>query len=231
MDRPAVSCKILAHRGDTEAGPDNSIPAIRGLARLDVDGLEFDVRVTADGVALATHDPTIGGLTFEAITLEQVRRLQGPDVDEFSRIATLAEVGELLDDGLTVNLELKSEGIGPELVQSIRTMDSRFDLLVSSFDARPLVSIKREVEGVRTGLITSVPIADPLAPLEAAGADALSAHWHLVDEALVDELRRRGFPLYVWTVNDPEAMTRMAGLGAAAIISDRPRLALDVLGR
>lgn len=38
-------------------------------------------------------------------------------------------------------------------------------------------------------------------------------------------------PVYVWTLNDPQRMIRMIGLGVDGLITDRPALAREVLGR
>jgi glycerophosphoryl diester phosphodiesterase len=38
-------------------------------------------------------------------------------------------------------------------------------------------------------------------------------------------------PVYVWTVNDPQRMIRMIGLGVDGLITDRPALAREVLAR
>lgn len=222
---------ILAHRGVTEKAPDNSLPAFRALRDVNVDGLEFDVRVTADGVAIATHDPTIGGHLFESLTLPEIRRLQGSAVDEATRIPSLEEVLETLPRGLTVNLELKSSEVGKSLLAAIADMDRAFDLMVSSFDARPLDFVRRGLPHVEIGLINSVPIADPLARVRECGASALSAHWRLVGQGLVDELRTNEIALYVWTVNGEAEIRRMADWGVHAIITDVPRRALATLGR
>lgn len=222
---------VLAHRGVTENAPDNSIPAVRALQDLSVDGLEFDVRVSADDIPIATHDPTVAGRTFESLTLSDLRQLQGAAVDDPHRIPTLDEVLAVLPTGLTVNLELKSERLGSRLVAAIEQMDTAYDLVVTSFDRRPLLELKTTLPRVTTGLINSVPIADPVASIRDCQASALSSHWRLVDRDLVEELARCGIALFVWTVNDDTEIRRMADLGVAAIITDVPRTALALLGR
>jgi glycerophosphoryl diester phosphodiesterase len=49
--------------------------------------------------------------------------------------------------------------------------------------------------------------------------------------AMVAAWHRRGFRVYVWTVNDPNDVELVLKLGVDAIISDRPRMVLDRLGR
>jgi glycerophosphoryl diester phosphodiesterase len=136
-----------------------------------------------------------------------------------------------LPQKLTVNLELKSSEVEKNLIEAIANMDHVFDLMVSSFDARPLVSVRRQLPHVKVGLINSAPIADPLSRVRECGASALSAHWRLVGQGLVDELRTNEIALYVWTVNGDAEIREMADLGVHAIITDVPRRALDTLRR
>jgi glycerophosphoryl diester phosphodiesterase len=49
--------------------------------------------------------------------------------------------------------------------------------------------------------------------------------------ALVDAWHRRGHRVYVWTVNEPDDVDLMLKLGVDAIITDRPRMALERIGR
>ena len=202
--------------------------ALRALSDVPVDGLEFDVRITYDDVPIATHDPSIGGYTFESRTLAQIRRLQGDSVDAETRIPTLVEVLEALRDGITVNLEIKSPHTGGTLLEHLPEMDSRFDLLVSSFDERPLKQVRESLPRIALGLINSVPLQDTLGRL--AGYTALSAHWRLVEEELATQLRDHDITLYVWTVNEEEDIRRMIELGVDAIITDDSTTALKVRG-
>jgi len=48
---------------------------------------------------------------------------------------------------------------------------------------------------------------------------------------IVEKLRRNGFRVYVWTVNEPDDVDLMIKLGVDGIISDRPRFVLNRLGR
>src|SRR2546427_13263169 len=54
---------VLAHRGGCAVGPENTVAAFdRGMA-VGADGLELDVRLSADGVPVVHHDPTLDRTT------------------------------------------------------------------------------------------------------------------------------------------------------------------------
>ncbi|HEU4534627.1 MAG TPA: glycerophosphodiester phosphodiesterase family protein, partial [Polyangiaceae bacterium] len=53
----------------------------------------------------------------------------------------------------------------------------------------------------------------------------------LVDDAFLGECARRGTWVNVWTVNDPNEMAALIAEGVGGIITDRPDLLADALGR
>jgi len=52
----------------------------------------------------------------------------------------------------------------------------------------------------------------------------------VVDRRLVEAAHRRGLQVHVWTVDEPEDMRRLLGLGVDGLMSDRPDLLLEVVG-
>jgi glycerophosphoryl diester phosphodiesterase len=54
---------VVAHRGASAHAPENTLAAFEDALRLGVDALEFDVRVTADGVPVVHHDATLDRTT------------------------------------------------------------------------------------------------------------------------------------------------------------------------
>ena len=50
---------VIAHRGASGSAPENTLPAFELAVRQGADAFELDVRLTADGVAVVVHDPTL----------------------------------------------------------------------------------------------------------------------------------------------------------------------------
>ncbi len=67
-DRSVGPMLIVGRRGDVAKWPENTLQGIRSAARLPADGIEFDVRQSADGTFYLMHDPrvdrTTGGTGF-----------------------------------------------------------------------------------------------------------------------------------------------------------------------
>ena len=53
----------FAHRGDQDAGPENTMLAFEGAVRLGFDYIETDVQETSDGILVTFHDAILDRLT------------------------------------------------------------------------------------------------------------------------------------------------------------------------
>ena len=72
--------QIIAHRGASGAHPEHTIGAYEAAVAEGADGVECDIRLTADGHLICMHDRTLGRTTdgsgpVGAATLAQIRRL------------------------------------------------------------------------------------------------------------------------------------------------------------
>ena len=98
---------IVAHRGDAENFPENTLPAIDSAWRSGIRHVEFDVQVAADGVPYVIHDAALERTTHAAgdLRLMTSGQLDGLDAGEparfgrrhaGTRLPRLAAVAELL---------------------------------------------------------------------------------------------------------------------------------------
>jgi glycerophosphoryl diester phosphodiesterase len=67
--------------------------------------------------------------------------------------------------------------------------------------------------------------------VEVCHPDVIAAPKDITDDAWVKAVHAHGRKYFVWTVNQPDDIVRMAQLDVDAIITDRPDVALRVLGQ
>ncbi|MDP8257039.1 MAG: glycerophosphodiester phosphodiesterase family protein [Candidatus Alcyoniella australis] len=77
--------RIVAHRGDTEYAPENTLPALEHAYQIGVIAAEIDLRHTADGYYVLMHDDDVDRTTngsgrVDQMTLEQIRQLEVDDL-------------------------------------------------------------------------------------------------------------------------------------------------------
>src|SRR5580698_9368706 len=89
---------VFAHRGCTEGFTENTIDAFAEARRLGADGVELDVRLTADGALAIHHDADIPGMG-------PVAALGVSDLP--AHVPLLADVLAVCE-GMVVNVEIKN---------------------------------------------------------------------------------------------------------------------------
>jgi len=82
--------EIVAHRGDAEHFPENSLPALEAAWRLGLRFAEFDVQLSADGVPYVIHDANLNRTTSSSgdLRLMNSGQLDGIDACEPGRFGT-----------------------------------------------------------------------------------------------------------------------------------------------
>jgi len=125
--RPA---HVVAHRGNPEAAPDNTLRAIVSAAENGADIIEIDVRMTKDGVLILCHDKEapLAGYTKYAVPETELSVLQSLEIadaraESGDRLITLEEAFRLIKEQyphVVLELDLKDRRI--EVVQAIRAL-------------------------------------------------------------------------------------------------------------
>src|SRR4051794_10564217 len=99
--RPLGPAAVLfAHRGARAHAPENTLEAFRLALRLGATGLESDVWVTADGVAVLDHDGVVG-----RVRKRPIRTLDREELPE--HIPTLEELYEACGTAVPLSLDVK----------------------------------------------------------------------------------------------------------------------------
>ena len=215
---------LLGHRGARKAAPENTLEAFDLALAHGCDGFEFDVRRTADGEAMVVHDATLAGLEVEATEHAELRRRAGSSLPP-----TLEEVVERYAARAVLDIEIKGRGLEDRVVGLLRQLTPRREYVVSSFLPEVLVALRLRQADLPLGFIcdrTYALVAWPKLPVQ-----YVMPRLDLVTQKRMDKLHAAGKKVFVWTVNEPKDMVRLAGAGADGIISDDTELLGKTLGR
>lgn len=250
----------FAHRGGSALWPENTCEAFRGAIELGIGHLETDVHLSRDGELVVMHDARLerttngSGLVGDHSYAELARLDAGhrfsPDGRSFPfrgkgvRVPRLRDVFDL-SPSVRVNVEMKGgRGRMPRaLLDFVETCGLAERILVASADYALGREFRRLAKGrVATSASTREVLAFWLAARAGAtallpiGYDALQvppthAGLTVVTEAFVRAAHSRALQVHVWTIDDPPEMQRLVALDVDGIMTDRPDLLLDVLGR
>jgi len=220
---------IIAHRGASSEASENTLLAIRRALEIGVDGIEVDVRLSADKHPVLMHDERVDRTTngrgfVSEMSLEELKRLSTPDGE---KIPTLEEALELVDGKCRLIVELKvPEAVEPAL-RAVKNHDALSWVIFSSFYHRALLKLSSLNPNVRTGVIVSSQPISPARLALDAKACAIFQKYTYLDRKIVDEAHEQGLDIYAWTVDNVESATRLASIGVDGIVTNRPRLLLD----
>ncbi|MEO5845207.1 MAG: glycerophosphodiester phosphodiesterase [Caldimonas sp.] len=123
---PALALDLQAHRGGRGLWPENTLAAFENALRMGVTTIELDIAITADGVAVITHDPALSPATTRDADGRWVKE-PGPLI----RSLTLAEVQRYDVGRLNPELAYGKTFAGQQAVdgQRIPTLASLFALV------------------------------------------------------------------------------------------------------
>ncbi len=209
---------LLAHRGDHRLHAENSLDALlAGLALPELAGLEFDVRLSADGVPVVLHDETLARVQGRP---ERAADLSAADLEGLG-VPRLADVLAACPPPAFLDVELK-EDMGEAALAVLRTARGRADgsldrVVVSAFEAASLATIHRIAPAVACWLNADEPVtAELVAAAARLGCRAISVDWRRLDRRSVDLASAAGLDVAAWTVTSRATLARMAGLRVVA---------------
>lgn len=241
--KPRYQRVVIAHRGAGGLAPENTLAGIKVALQQQAPLVEVDLRRSQDGVLLLLHDRTVDRTTngtgavhtLPWSTIEQLDAgshfapdFAGAPIPPLETVLAFVK-----GQPTTLVIELKDTalypGIEQALVEMLRRYEMREQTLVISFDRAPLAALRQLMPDLRQGLLTIYPInLDDLDDLDAtishADTKLISIFWPSVicDPTLLHRLHKRGYRVWVWTVNQRWQMRLLGWLGVDGITTDRP---------
>ena len=229
----------LAHRGASSLAPENTMASFRKAVEVGADGLEFDVQLSKDGIAVVIHDEkldrtTSGSGLVKDYTLDELRNLDAGSWFKGDYTGeSIPTLDELLDEfagtNLVFNIELKSgivlyPGLEEKVIKAVTSRKLEEQVIISSFNHYSLVTCRELNSDLRTGMLYVAGLYEPWNYARQLGC--YSVHplfYHLQHPELVMGFREHNLPIYAWTVNETAYMELMVAGGIDAIITDRPQ--------
>ncbi len=230
--------EVIGHRGAAALATENTLEAIRAGLAAGADGVEVDVRLSADGVAVLLHDVDVSRTTRGA---GRVFELSAAELDSLGVPTLAAALGAVPGDRRLI-VEVKgtpweaghdpTEPVARTVAAMLAAGASR-RVTVSSFNPIALAVVRKVAPDVTTGVLTppAFDLRSNIAAVLEGGHDESHVAVEILEEAYVTEAHAQGCRVVAWTVNDPELIRRCRGWGVDGIITDDPRAALEALER
>ena len=224
----------FAHRGGASSAPENTLAAFAVAVEMGFTHLETDVHATSDGILVAFHDNDLLRTCGDPRTIASTTwaDLGSTRVDGREPIPLLDEILATWPD-VFVNIDCKTDGAVGPLVKLLTGRRSLLDrVCIGSFDDSRLDALR---EAVGPALLTSMgPRAVTRLVAKSAGlpvrlrrdgaacaqVPVRQGPIPVVTSSFVETAHDAGLAVHVWTVDDPEEISRLFRLGVDGVMSD-----------
>jgi glycerophosphoryl diester phosphodiesterase len=251
-------CVVIGHRGNAAHAPENTLEAFAQAIALGVDALEFDVRLTRDGVPVVLHDPTLARTTNRAAAIADIRYVDLRDVDAGAwftpdggatfpyrgRGLTIPTVAEVLTafPRISVLIEIKVAAAADPIYEVLAKAGALDRAVAASMQTAAVASLRRRkvaIGGAAADVLRLMPHALLGGQSSALPYDALCIPlWYgglpIPVVALARAARAARVVTHVWTVDSPDTARRLWRAGIQGIITNDPAMMIRVrseLGR
>jgi glycerophosphoryl diester phosphodiesterase len=243
---------IIAHRGARDEAPENTGSALRRAVELPIDGVEFDVQMSSDGVPILFHDRTLMKINKRR---SRVAELTRKDLDRMDwggwyragfagePLTTLAAALAILKNCPNICMEIKSDPADRksshvyrltekvvELLNQPHMQDTKERTLMLSFDPEVLARAYRWDDGLR--YVLNLPEKKPLGlEPETGHLWAVGIRISNLSEQMVQWARRRSLKVFSYTCNGPRQVGKALRAGVDGIITDKPAWLIQHLNK
>ncbi|HSB65087.1 MAG TPA: glycerophosphodiester phosphodiesterase [Anaerolineales bacterium] len=237
---------IFAHRGSSAYAPENTLAAFELALEQDADGIELDVKLSADGHVVVIHDDTVDRTTngtgrVKSMTLAEIKKLDAGSkfAPKFKpqKIPTLEEVFNAVGGKLFINVELTNytsptDYLPDKVVSLIKEYHLEPSVLISSFNFIALCKAQMLLPSIPLGLLTISGTTKAIYRSKLVRWNPLLAlHPPLADTSpeLIRTIQSSGSRVHVYTINQPQEIQNLFTMGVDGIFTDDPVLAKKVL--
>jgi glycerophosphoryl diester phosphodiesterase len=229
--------KFCAHRGAGKLAPENTLAAFRLGYEHGYRMAEFDVKLSADGVAFLLHDDTLDrttnrtgradASTWRELALADAGTWHSP-VYAGEPLASLAAVAAWSRARqVAMNIEIKptrgrERETGAAIALDALSLWRGADVLplLSSFSEVALDAAREAAPDLPRAWLSEYWRDDWRERVVPLGCIALDLKHTLLTKARIDEIHNAGLRVATWTVNDPARAGDLIGWGVDTLITD-----------
>jgi glycerophosphoryl diester phosphodiesterase len=238
---------VIAHRGDSSAAPENTLPAFQTALDAQADLVELDYHHSADGVPVVIHDEILdrltnaeaifgrSGLLVSGLPLSDLHRLDvgGWFDDRFAgtRLPTLSEALDLIQSRSITVIERKS-GDAQTLVRLLEQKQLTDRVVVLAFDWEFVTECRSLAPRLVLGALGAKPPSEAqLRAAAATGADLIVWDHQKIGRHQISLIHYLGKRAWVYTLDDPPRAGEFMAAGIDGIITNTPAEMLSLRRR
>ena len=220
---------IIGHRGYTFAGVENSLEALEGAAKAKADYVELDILLTKDNKFIVMHDYNLKRLAginkkVQDMNFDEVVGLPIKQGQFTSRIPSFEEfVKRAKELNIKLLVELKPHGKEPDnyaelFIEEMRRLGVATEYKTMSLNLSVMEEIESKAPEIQTGYVIPLQFGN----FALNNVDFFVIEDFSFNDALASQAQSEGKEVFVWTINEPDIISKYLRKSVAAIISDHP---------
>ena len=226
--------RLCAHRGQNTVAPENSLPAYGIAVALGAEEIEFDLRVTKDGVLVSSHEYDLSLLSdgfghVENLTYDEISKFDfGVKFDKnFKglRIPTFEDILKQFAGRAVMNIHVKIWERGhAEKLEEIVGLLNKYDCIKHCYfmtgDDNALKEVKAYDPTLRCCMGAGVRAWEIVDRAISIGAEKVQLFKPYFNQEMIDKAHAHGIRCNVFWSDDPEEARRFLDMGVDTILTN-----------
>ncbi len=219
-----------AHRGGAllpaNVGIENTLRAFSNAVGLGYRYLETDVHASRDGVLYAFHDTNLLRMTGRDARISDLpsQELDALHVDGREPLPRLAHLIEEFPDCFW-SVDVKTDSATELTIAELTRLDVLDRLMIAAFDHRRILRLRAGLPGALSALsrreVATLVAGGPAPGNTVASVSVTFRGIPVITPRFLARAKRRGIPVYAWTIDDATEMARLLDLGVDGIMADQ----------
>jgi len=246
---------VFAHRGGCALGPENTIAAFDLGMASGADGLELDVHLSRDGVAVVCHDDTLERTTNASGLVGSLTAAELAQVDAGCRFCDangeycfrnrgigIPRLRDVLvrypNVRVIVEMKVNDPAMGRAVVDDVRTAKAEDRVCAAGYGQASIDAVRAALPRLATSAChpevhvalyrswLGFPVRRP--PYGGFQVPEKAGRIRVVSRRFIRHAHQADLRVQVWTVDEEADMRRLLSWGVDGLISNRPDLAVRV---
>jgi glycerophosphoryl diester phosphodiesterase len=222
---------IFGHRGASAIEPENTMKAFIQAFQDGADGIEFDVRLTADNQMVIIHDSLINRTSNGSglVRKKTFQELLEFDFGKGEKIPLLEDVLKKYRNQKWLNIEIKEQGFEKQLLEMLENLKITQKYVISSFEISVLEKIKELNNEIPTAFLFEagrINLSELIKKIECKG---IHPKHTIVNKSFMGEAIYYRLAVRAWTVDNPRKALKLTKMRINGLITNNPKKIINYL--
>lgn len=224
---------IFAHRGYSAKFPENTLKAFKKGFEYGADGIELDLRMTADRKIVVIHDEDLQRLfgvktKICDLTLSELEKYE----KDGERIPTFEQVLSIIPKGKLLNAEFKEHEVAEDAIDLIEKYSMTEETVISSFHHDLIADLIKKYPHMKFGFLVGEELKNNPVELIKKLLEHRPYSMHLPHQLadypdyfnlICDLVKKHGAKIFIWTLDDLQKYERIKDKIDGVITNDVDR--------